>query len=118
MTGDYENFSVDKESGTVTDDSAISADLLSLRPYQITHMDAGNDLIVLTEGNEWTISGSETVTPTNITPRLQQNYGCNDVEPVRVGNRLVYVQRRGSIIRDMAYSYDTDSYGGYDNIAG
>ena len=114
MTGDYENFSVDKESGTVTDDSAISADLLSLRPYQITHMDAGNDLIVLTEGNEWTISGSETVTPTNITPRLQQNYGCNDVEPVRVGNRLVYVQRRGSIIRDMAYSYDTDSYGGYD----
>ena len=113
-SGDYENFSVDKESGTVTDDSAISVDLLSLRPYQITHMDAGNDLIVLTEGNEWTISGSETVTPSSITPRLQQNYGCNDAEPVRVGNRLVYVQRRGSIIRDMAYAYDTDSYGGYD----
>ena len=31
-----------------------------------------------------------------------------------MGNRLVYVQRRGSIIRDMAYAYDTDSYGGYD----
>ena len=114
MSGDYENFSVNKESGTVTDDSAVSADLLSLRPYQITHMDAGNDLIILTEGNEWTISGSETVTPSSITPRLQQNYGCNDTEPVRVGNRLVYVQRRGSIIRDMAYAYDTDSYGGYD----
>lgn len=113
-SGDYENFSVEKESGTVTDDSAISVDLLSLRPYKITHMDAGNDLIVLTEGNEWTISGSETVTPSSITPRLQQNYGCNDAEPVRVGNRLVYVQRRGSIIRDMAYAYDTDSYGGYD----
>lgn len=114
MSGDYENFSIDKGSGTLTDDSAISVDLLSLRPYQITHMDAGNDLVVLTEGNEWTISGSETVTPSNITPRLQQNYGCNDTEPVRVGNRLVYVQRRGSIIRDMAYSYDTDSYGGFD----
>lgn len=113
-SGDYENFSVDKESGTVTDDSAISVDLLSLRPYRITHMDAGNDLIILTEGNEWTISGTETVTPTSITPRLQQNYGCNDAEPVRVGNRLVYVQRRGSIVRDMAYAYDTDSYGGYD----
>lgn len=114
MSGDYENFTVDKESGSVTDDSAISADLLSLRPYQITHMDAGNDLIILTEGNEWTITGSETVTPSSITPRLQQNYGCNDTEPVRVGNRLVYCQRRGSIIRDMAYAYDTDSYGGYD----
>lgn len=114
MTGDYENFSVNKASGTVTDDSTISVDLLSLRPYQITHMDAGNDLIVLTEGNEWIISGSETVSPSSITPRLQQNYGCNDTEPARVGNRLVYVQRRGSIIRDMAYAYDTDSYGGYD----
>ncbi len=113
-TGDYENFGVDKESGTVTDDSAISANLLSLSPYQINHLNAGNDLIALTDGNEWTISGSEIVTPTNITPRLQQNYGCNDTEPVRVGNRLVYVQRRGSIIRDMAYAYDTDSYGGYD----
>lgn len=114
MSGDYENFSVDKESGTVTDDSAISVNLLSLNSYQITHLNAGNDLIALTDGNEWTISGSETVTPSNITPRLQQNYGCNTTEPVRVGNRLVYVQRRGSIIRDMAYSYDTDSYGGYD----
>lgn len=114
MAGDYENFSVNKESGTVTDDSAISASLLSLSSYQIIHLNAGNDLIVLTDGNEWTISGSETVTPSNITPRLQQNYGCNSTEPVRVGNRLVYVQKRGSIIRDMAYAYDTDSYGGYD----
>lgn len=114
MSGDYENFSVNKESGSVTDDSAISADILSLRPYKIMHMDAGNDLVILTEGNEWTISGNETVTPSSITPRLQQNYGCNDTEPVRVGNRLVYVQRRGSIVRDMAYTYDTDSYGGFD----
>lgn len=113
-SGDYENFDVEKESGTVTDDSAISANLLSLNPYQIKHLNSGSDLVVLTDGNEWTISGNEIVTPSNITPRLQQNYGCNDVEPVRVGNRLVYVQRRGSIIRDMAYAYDTDSYGGYD----
>lgn len=114
MSGDYENFSVNKEGGTVTDDSAISVDILSLRPYKIMHMDAGNDLIILTEGNEWTISGNETVTPSSITPKLQQNYGCNDTEPIRVGNRLVYVQRRGSIVRDMAYAYDTDSYGGFD----
>ena len=113
-TGDYENFAVDKEAGTVTDDSAISADLLSLQSYRITHMVAGNDLMLLTEGNEWTISGAETVTPTSITPRSQQSYGANDVIPIRSGNRIVYVQRRGSIVRDMGYSYDTDSYAGRD----
>ncbi len=112
--GDYENFGVEKEDGTVTDSSAVSADLLSLKSYRITHMDAGTDLILLTDGNSWTISGSDTVTPTNITPRTQQNYGTNDVTPIRAGARLVYVQRRGSVVRDMGYSYETDSYGGSD----
>lgn len=113
-SGDYENFSIEKESGTVTDDSAITADLLSLKPCSINHMDIGNDLIVFTEGNTWTISGSETVTPSNITPRNQENYGTNDVIPIHVGNRVIYVQRRGSIIRDIGYTYDTDSYVGID----
>ena len=114
MSKNYENFGVEKEDGTVTDSSAVSADLLSLKSYRITHMDAGTDLILLTDGNSWTISGSETVTPTNITPRTQQNYGTNDVTPIRAGARLVYVQRRGSVVRDMGYSYETDSYGGSD----
>ena len=113
-SGDYANFGVDKEAGTVTDDSAVTADLLSLQSYRIHHMVAGNDLMLLTEGNEWTISGAETVTPTSITPRSQQSYGANDVIPIRSGNRIVYVQRRGSIVRDMGYSYDTDSYAGMD----
>ena len=113
-SGDYANFGVDKESGTVTDDSAVTADLLSLQSFRIHHMVAGNDLMLLTEGNEWTISGAETVTPSSITPRSQQSYGANDVIPIRSGNRIVYVQRRGSIVRDMGYSYDTDSYAGMD----
>ena len=113
-SGDYDNFSVDKEEGTVTDDSAVTANLLSQTSHRIHHMDAANDLIIYTEGNEWTISGNSTVKPSDVTPRNQQNNGCSDVLPVRVNNRLIYVQRRGSIVRDMGYSYDSDSYTGMD----
>lgn len=113
-SGDYENFEVEKEGGSVTDDSAVTADLLSLKSYQIRHLVASNDLLVLTEGNTWTISGGETVTPSNISPRNQENYGCNDVEPMKVGTRIVYVQRRGNTIRDVGYTYDSDSYVGVD----
>lgn len=113
-TGDYENFEVEKESGTVTDDSAVTADLLSLKSYQINHLIASNDLLVMTEGNTWTISGNETVTPSNISPRNQENYGTNHVEPIKVGTRYVYVQRRGSTVRDVGYTYDSDSYVGVD----
>lgn len=113
-SGDYENFEVEKESGTVTDDSAITADLLSLKSYKINHLCASNDLVIMTEGNTWTISGNETVTPSNITPQNQENYGSNNIEPMKIGPRLVYVQRRGSTVRDVGYSYDTDSYAGVD----
>ena len=113
-SGDYENFGVEKESGTVTDDSAVTADLLSRQAYSISHMDVGNDLVIFTDGNTWTIAGGETVKPTNITPKNQENYGCSNVPPLRVGNRIVYVQRRGAIVRDTGYSYEADGYVGVD----
>lgn len=113
-SGDYENFSVDKEAGTVTDDSAVTADLMSRQAYSINHMDVGNDLVIFTDGNTWTIAGAETVKPTNITPKNQENYGASGIPPLRIGNRIIYVQRRGSVIRDTGYSYESDGYNGTD----
>lgn len=113
-SGDYENFSVMKEAGTVTDDSAVTVDLLSRQAFRIGHMDVGNDLVIFTDGSIWTISGSETVKPTNVTPKNQESYGCSDVPPLRIGGRIVYVQRRGSAVRDTGYSYQSDGYVGMD----
>lgn len=113
-TGDYGNFSVEKASGTVTDDSAVAVGLVSRKQYQIKHLLASTDLVVLTAGNEWIISGSDVVTPSQCTPKMQTTRGCSDVEPIAVGGRIVFVQGRGSTVRDMGYSYETDSYGGTD----
>lgn len=111
-SGDYGNFSVEKASGTVTDDSAVAAPLLSRKQFKIKHLLASTDLVILTAGNEWIISGSEVVTPSNINAKMQTTRGCSDVEPVTVGGRIVFVQGRGSTVRDMGYSFETDSYGG------
>lgn len=113
-SGDYANFSVEKASGTVTDDSAVAVGLLSRKQFQIKHLLASTDLIILTAGNEWIISGGEVVTPSNINAKMQTTRGCNDVEPIAVGGRIVFIQGRGSTVRDMGYSYETDSYGGND----
>lgn len=113
-TGDYGNFSVEKASGTVTDDSAIAASFISRKQFKILHMIASTDLIILTAGNEWTVSGSDTVTPSKIVPKMQATRGCGNTEPLMIGNRIVFVQGRGSTVRDMAYSYETDSYDGND----
>ncbi len=113
-TGDYGNFSVEKASGTVTDDSAVALAFVSRKQFKILHLIASTDLIVLTAGNEWTVSGSDTVTPSKAVPKMQTTRGCSAVEPLMIGGRIVFVQGRGSTVRDMAYSYETDSYGGND----
>lgn len=113
-TGDYGNFSVEKASGTVTDDSAVALAFVSRKQFKILHLIASPDLIILTAGNEWTVSGSDTVTPSKAVPKMQTTRGCSTVEPLMIGGRIVFVQGRGSTVRDMAYSYETDSYGGND----
>lgn len=113
-SGDYYNFSVEKADGKLTDDSAIMLSLVNRKEYSIKHVVAFTDLIIFTDGNEWLISGSSTVTPTTVNPRVQSSRGCENAEPILVGGRIVYVQRRGTAVRDFAYSYDTDNYDGPD----
>lgn len=113
-TGDYNNFSVEKVSGTVTDDSAICLSFISRQQAEIKHVCPASDLFVLTDANEWVVSGGSTVTPSKCTNKAQTFRGCTEVEPVSIGSRLIYVQKRSQTIRDMAYSYETDSYDGMD----
>lgn len=111
-TGDYNNFSVEKAEGTVTEDSAIKLDLIVRNLYEIRHLVPSNDLIVLTSGNEWIISGDTAITPTKCVPKAQTMRGASKCRPWHIGNRLVYVQRDGGTIRDFGYSYDSDNYNG------
>lgn len=113
-TGDYNNFSVEKASGTVTDDSAICLSFISRQQAEIKHICPASDLFVLTDSNEWIVSGGSTVTPSKCTNKAQTFRGCTEVEPVSIGSRLIYVQKRSQTVRDMAYSFETDSYDGMD----
>jgi hypothetical protein len=113
-TGDYGNFGVEKAGGNVTDDSAIAKPLVSRKQFKIKHLVASNDLLILTEGNEWTVSGSDVVTPGNCAPKAQDTRGCGDCEPLVIGGKIVFIQGRGSTVRDMGYSFETDGYGGND----
>ena len=113
-TGDYSNFGVEKVSGTITDDSAITLPVINRKMYDIRHLIPANDLLILTSGNEWIIDGSKTITPTNCNLRTQTQRGASECEPQYIGNRCVYVQARGCVVRDLGYSYESDNYTGAD----
>lgn len=113
-TGDYPNFDVETVDGALTDDSAIAVALISRSAFNITHVISAQDLIFLTDGNEWIIDGSETIKPSKVLPRSQTQHGAANCMPQYIGNRLVYVQRRSSSVRDMGYTYESDNYNGVD----
>lgn len=113
-TGDYNNFGVEKADGTVTDDSAVALSFISRKQFNILHLVPTTDLIVLTDGNEWLVSGASVVTPTEANPKNQTSRGSTDVEPIAIGSKLVFVQRRGKVVRDMGYSFESDQYDGAD----
>jgi hypothetical protein len=113
-TGDYTNFAVEKSGGQVLDDSSIQLAALSREMFAIEHIIGAQDLLVLTEGNEWIISGQETVTPKTASVKLQSTRGSSNAEPQYIGNRLIYVQAQGGTVRDMGYSFESDSYAGSD----
>lgn len=114
-TGDYPNFGVESADGEVLDDSAITLPLVSRQQQQVRYLITLSDMIALTQSTEWRISsGSEAVSPTNAVPSPQTYRGCANVPPLFVGNKVIYIQDRGTTVRDMGYDYTSDSYTGAD----
>lgn len=110
-TGDYLNFGT---SYPGRDDDAITGSLASGKMNDIKAIVSFGEMVMLTSGGEYRVSGGngQNFTPTTQQARAQEYRGITDVPPVVIGGRILYVQRGGRIIRDLAYSYDVDKYTG------
>lgn len=112
-TGDYNNFGV---SYPQQSDDAITGTLSSGQIDGIKAIVSFGEMIMLTSGGEYRVSGGsgEAFTPTSQQARAQEYRGINDLTPVVIGGRIIYVQFHGNIVRDLAYAYDVDKYTGDD----
>ena len=79
---------------------------------QIRHLVALSDLIALTAGGEFRIysEGAPAITPTSVTIKPQGYSGASSVQPVTTTGSILYVQAQGSRIRELAYSWEANSY--------
>ncbi|MBQ9244878.1 hypothetical protein IJ182_01270 [bacterium] len=111
QTGTNNNFNVSRPL-TATD--AINITLSEREVNEIRHIIAMNDLILLTSGGEWKLNGSDgSFSPaSSLNASPQSFYGCSNVAPVVSGNMILFAQSGGSVIRDLGYTYVSDSYDG------
>jgi hypothetical protein len=79
-------------------------------------------LVVFTGREAWQLTGTggSSLNPQPITPSTQQAQpqafnGCHShVPPVGIDNEILYVQAKGSIVRDLSYNYFANVYTGSD----
>lgn len=97
--GDYANFNI---SFPLQDDDAVTFSAAGRRVNEVRHLLDVGRLVILTSGGEFTAEGDQagSLTPTAINLRQQLYHGAARVAPVVIGNVIIYVQARGSIIRD------------------
>jgi hypothetical protein len=112
-TGEYTNFGI---SDPLVDDDAISISLPSRKMNAIRNLVSLGELLVLTASSEWSVgAGSgEPITPTTVTTKAHGYRGASAIDPAVIGNRVIYIQPMGTIVRDLGYEFSSDSYTGDD----
>lgn len=74
-------------------------------------------LIVLSGNGAWQVNGgvSNAITPADQSAQAQAYNGCNAiVPPIVVNYDILYVQSKGSIVRDLSYNFFVNIYTGTD----
>ena len=107
-TGSWTHFGHSRN--TLKDDDAFSVYLSGKKLTAIRSVVVTNRLIVLTAGSEWTVCSSGAFTPYTVQVEQQSELGCFHTAPVLVGNKVLFVQARGGVLRNFYYDYNTASY--------
>lgn len=113
--GQFNNFDI---SDPIQPSDSIVGTLVSRQVNNIKYgISMPGGLIMLTGGGAWQVSGGAqgaVLTPSTITATPQAYNGCADVEPLTINYDILYVQQKGTVVRDLSYSFYTNIYTGAD----
>lgn len=110
----YENFGYSQPSKA---SDAVTFRVKSRQVNEIRSMIALKGLMLLTSGAEWVVSGgsqSDAIAPSAIKIDNHGYRGSSRVQPIVVGNTVLFSQGVGDVVRDFSYDFATDRYDGRD----
>ena len=113
--GAYFNFDISQPSRA---DDSISATLVSGTLNNIKSVVPSNSgMLVLTDKASWVVNGGTAgaaLTPSSIVANPQSFVGASDVPPIVANYDVLYVQSKGSAIRDLAFNIYFNTFTGTD----
>lgn len=93
---------------------AVTFTLAGVQVNSIRHIVGLSQLIMFTDSGEWVITGdvANIITPTDVSPVEHTRNGSSNVKPLVVQGTSLYIQARGSVVRDLNYDFETAGYRG------
>lgn len=114
QSGVYENFGVSQPAKA---SDAVTFRIKARQVNEVRSLLTLKGMMVLTSGAEWIVSGgsnSDAITPSAIRIDNQGYRGCAEVQPLVVGNTVLFAQRSGGVVRDFSFEFSQDSFVGRD----
>ncbi len=111
-SGDFHNLTI---RSPLQEDDAVTFTLAGRQVNEVRHLvEVDARFVVLTAGGEWEIQGDVdgVITPAAVNPNQIGFNGAATVPPVIIGNTTLFVQARGSIVRDLRFEVSSDGTGG------
>ncbi len=110
QTGDYKNYGVSYVSA---DSDAITTSLVSEKVNAIRSLKALSKILAFTAGGYWVIGSggdSDAFTPSNEMASAEGMFGAADINPLIIGNRILFVGSKGNVVRDAGYDIQSEAY--------
>lgn len=101
-------------STPLQDDDAVTFSLVGKQVNEVHHLLETGSLIAFTASAEYAIEGDAAgvLTPSGINPKQFTGNGSGTIAPLLIGGSAVYVQARGSVVRDLAFEFEANGYRG------
>lgn len=113
QSGNYENFGFSRPRRA---SDGFEFRIRSRQVNEIRSLLQSRGLMLLTSGGEFIVTGgqNEYLAPDTIVVKNQGYRGASTVQPITVGNTVLFAQERGGVIRDFSYEFAEDSFVGKD----
>jgi hypothetical protein len=109
-TGHWVNMTI---SEPLRDDDAVTLTIASDQVNVIRWLLYTQRLLIGTVGGEWFMSGAnegEPISPLSYLIRRTTNHGSYDLQPLVMGNIVMFLQREGKKVRQFVYDIVTDAW--------
>ncbi len=113
--GQYFNFDISRptQSSDSISGTLVSGTLNSIKAI----VSSSSGMLILTDKASWVVNGGaagSAITPSALVANPQSWVGANDVPPIVTNYDILYVQSKGSAIRDLSYNIYFNTFTGTD----